>query len=346
MKRLIPILAALALVFSCSKPQTDPEPDPVVTPESPEQEAEGGSEGDGSTSSVPAVEKTGARTIVVWYSYTGNTKGIVSELRSQRKTDALEVQPAVDGLDYAADNYALGSSLIAAIKAKPSDASSYPAIKESEVDLTQYDTVIVATPLWWSQMAAPMQTFLFKHGTEMAGKTVGLIVSSHSSGISGVEGDASRLAPSGNFLPSSLWINNSSLSNKATLIRDWLSSITPVTSSTMKITVGGKTVTATLVDNVATAKLKELLAKGAITYSSSDNGFETYGDIGETLPTSNESITSSAGDILLYASHYICIFWGANTYSYTRIGRIDGMTVDELKTFLKAGSTTSVTLSL
>lgn len=48
-------------------------------------------------------------------------------------------------------------------------------------------------------MATNMQTFLFKHGSDMADKNMGLIVSSHSSGISGVESNAKRLVPEGKF---------------------------------------------------------------------------------------------------------------------------------------------------
>lgn len=114
--------------------------------------------------------------------------------------------------------------------------------------------------------------------------------------------------------------------------------------SSMKISIaaGNKTATATLVKNAATDKLREILSKGPLTYSSSDNGFETYGDIGQTLPTSNENITAAPGDILLYASRYICIFWGPNTYSYTRLGRIEGMSADELKEMFKGDITIEV----
>ena len=118
-------------------------------------------------------------------------------------------------------------------------------------------------------------------------------------------------------------------------------------TSTMKISIaaGGKTVTATLVKNSATDKLREILSKGPLTYTSSDNGFETYGDIGQTLPTSNESITAAPGDILLYASRYICIFWGPNTYSYTRLGRIEDMSADELKAIFKGDVTIEIQLT-
>jgi len=58
-------------------------------------------------------------------------------------------------------------------------------------------------------MAAPLQTFLFQYGNRMGGKSIGLIVSSASSGISSVESDAKRLIPEGNFLTPSLWIRSS-----------------------------------------------------------------------------------------------------------------------------------------
>ena len=73
--------------------------------------------------------------------------------------------------------------------------------------------VMVAAPLWWSNMAAPMQTFLLHNGAKMAGKKIGLIVSSASSGISGVETDAHRLIPDGDFVTPSLWMRSSQPSN-------------------------------------------------------------------------------------------------------------------------------------
>lgn len=60
---------------------------------------------------------------------------------------------------------------------------------------------------------------------EMADKKIGLIVSSASSGISGVEADAKRLIPDGDFMSPSLWIRSSQTSNAATLVSDWLKTI-------------------------------------------------------------------------------------------------------------------------
>lgn len=166
-----------------------------------------------------------AKTLIVYYSYTNNVERIVNELRTQIEADVIEVEPAEKGLDYAANNYAIGSAQIAAIRENPDDAASYPAIDPVNVDLTQYSTIIIGAPLWWSNMAAPMQSFLFQYGKDMAGKNIGLIVSSASSGISGVEGDAKRLIPNGHFLSPSLWIRSSQTSNAKTLLQNWLQAI-------------------------------------------------------------------------------------------------------------------------
>lgn len=166
-----------------------------------------------------------AKTLVVYYSYTNNVHSIVTELTKQIDADAVRIEPAEKGLDYAANNYAIGSALISAIRSNPNDASSYPAIDPVDVNLDEYDCIIIGAPLWWSNMAAPLQTYLFQNGNAMAGKKIGLIVSSASSGISGVESDAKRLIPEGDFLTPSLWIRSSQTSNAASMISEWLKTI-------------------------------------------------------------------------------------------------------------------------
>ena len=168
---------------------------------------------------------TNAKTLVVYYSFTNNVHTIVSDLRTQIDADVIRIEPAEKGIDYAANNYAAGSALISAIRNNPDDAASYPAIDPVKCNLSDYDTVIVAAPLWWSNMAAPLQTFLFQYGKEMAGKKIGLIVSSTSSGISNVVADAKRLIPQGAFLEPNLWIRSAQTSNCHSLIEGWLNDI-------------------------------------------------------------------------------------------------------------------------
>lgn len=162
-----------------------------------------------------------AKTIVVYYSYTNHIHTIVSDLLTQIDAAVVRIEPAVEQ-DYAANNYAIGSAMISAIRNNPDDAASYPAIKPVTVDWTQYDDVIVAVPLWWGNMAAIMQTFLFENGKDMGGKRIGLIVSSASSGIRGVESDAKRLIPDGVHLQPSLWITSSQTSKSHDMVAAWL----------------------------------------------------------------------------------------------------------------------------
>ena len=116
----------------------------------------------------------------------------------------------------------------------------------------------------------------------------------------------------------------------------------------MFITIDGRTETATLVDNSATQALVEKLQEAPVTVTlSSSGGFEIWGALGFSLPTSNEQIKAQPGDVILYSGSNICLFYGTNSWSYTRLGKIDGLTENELRSFLKAGgSNISVTLSL
>ena len=116
----------------------------------------------------------------------------------------------------------------------------------------------------------------------------------------------------------------------------------------MYITIDGRTESATLIDNSATQALVGKLQKTPITVTlSSSGGFEIWGALGFSLPTSNEHIKAQPGDVILYSGSNICIFYGTNSWSYTRLGHIDGLSESELRTFLHAGETDiSVTLSL
>lgn len=299
--------------------------------------------------------ESGSKTLIVYYSFSGDCRSIVASLTANMDAVVLEIQPAEEGLDYAANNYAIGSSLIAAIREKPNDAASYPAIKPVNRNAADYDTIIIVTPLWWSNMAAPMQSYLFQEGSKMAGKTIGLIVSSYSSGISSVVADAKRLIPEGKFLEESLWINNSNRSGKDGLIKNWLSSFSNQSydnQSTMpehiKISVGEKTIPIAIEDNNATMELVKVLRKAPVSYEANDyGGFEKVGNLGFSLPASDTQITTGPGDVILYSGNQIVLFYGTNSWSYTRIGKMEYGTLDELKAFLKAGQgMITVTLSL
>lgn len=302
------------------------------------------------TSSTSQIEKT----LVVYYSYTGQCEEIVNTLTELHPADVLRIQPEEKGLQYDADNYALGTQLLNAIKANPDDASSYPSIDPASVHLDNYRNVIIVTPLWWSQMSAIMQSYLFRNRDEMAGKTVALVVSSYSSGISGVVADAKRLLPDNvTWSGDALWINNDNRQKQETLLTEWLA--TQKFSSTnnsempkLYVTIGGVTHSATMVNNSSTQALAAQLQQGDINYEAHDYGnFEKVGGLGHSFPENNEYIVTEPGDLILYQGSEFCIYYAQNSWDFTRIGKLDGMTQQQVKDFVKAGDgNITVTLSL
>jgi hypothetical protein len=196
-----------------------------------------------------------------------------------------------------------------------------------------------------------MQSYLFREGSKMKDKTIGLIVSSASSGISSVVADAKRLIPEGRFLAKSLWINSSNRGQQDTLIKEWAEASfnnNDTMPDHINITVSGKTLPVAIVDNNATKALVAALREAPISYEASDyGGFEKVGSLGRSLPASDSQISTLAGDVILYSGNQIVLFYGSNTWSYTRIGRMEYGSLDELKAFLKAGQgNITVTLSL
>ena len=116
----------------------------------------------------------------------------------------------------------------------------------------------------------------------------------------------------------------------------------------IQLTVSGKSLPVKIEDNTATKALVAALRESSITYEADDyGGFEKVGALGRSLPTSNTQISTQPGDVILYSGNQIVLFYGTNSWSYTRIGKMEYGTLDELKTFLKAGQgKISVTLSL
>lgn len=95
----------------------------------------------------------------------------------------------------------------------------------------------------------------------------------------------------------------------------------------MVIQVGSSTFTAALEKNAAVNALVEMMKQGPVTIRMSDySGFEKVGSLGTSLPTSNSQTTTHAGDIVLYQGNQIVLFYGSNSWSYTRLGHIDDLT--------------------
>lgn len=92
----------------------------------------------------------------------------------------------------------------------------------------------------------------------------------------------------------------------------------------LKITVGDYELFATFEDNSSAEEFRDLLAQGPITVEMEDyGGFEKVGSLGVTLTRNDTQITTVPGDVILYQGDQITVYYGTNTWSFTRLARIN-----------------------
>ena len=97
-------------------------------------------------------------------------------------------------------------------------------------------------------------------------------------------------------------------------------------------------------NNASVAELKELAADGLTISMSMYGGFEQVGPIGKSITRDDKQTTTSAGDIVLYSGNQLVVFYGSNSWAYTRLGKIN-LNEKELKNLLSNGDVT-ITLSM
>ncbi|MDD3789213.1 MAG: cyclophilin-like fold protein [Petrimonas sp.] len=114
----------------------------------------------------------------------------------------------------------------------------------------------------------------------------------------------------------------------------------------MNIQIGDTVLTATLADNSSVDALLDVLKQSPITIHMKDYGnMEKVGPFGRSFPRNDTQITTQAGDLILYQGNAFVIYYAPNSWNFTRLGKIDTITADELKSILGDGNVT-VTLSL
>ena len=114
----------------------------------------------------------------------------------------------------------------------------------------------------------------------------------------------------------------------------------------MKLWIGETAVAVAWEDNDAVRALRELVAEQPLTIKMSMyGGFEQVGSIGTDLPRNDTQTTTQAGDIVLYAGDQMVVFYGSNSWAYTRLGRVTDKTAGEMAELLSGGDVT-ITVAL
>ncbi|MBQ3357159.1 MAG: hypothetical protein IJG45_08645 [Oscillospiraceae bacterium] len=114
---------------------------------------------------------------------------------------------------------------------------------------------------------------------------------------------------------------------------------------TLQMTINGTAVSVAWEDNDAVRALTELASAGTLTVPMSMyGGFEQVGELGTALPRADVQTATRPGDVVLYSGDRIVVFYGSNSWAYTRLGRITDKTGEELALLLGGGDAV-ITLS-
>lgn len=109
----------------------------------------------------------------------------------------------------------------------------------------------------------------------------------------------------------------------------------------IKIRVNNSILEVKLEDNEATKSLVEKLKDGDIFVNANEyGGFEKIGNLGFSLPRNDTSMTTSAGDIVLYQGNQISLFYKSNSWSYTKLGKVQNLDSIDLRNILGSGDVT------
>lgn len=333
MKKLLLIpfmLLAVLSMAACGGGDDEP-----FTPEQPETPEQPG--GDDNEPDTPTPGGNG-HYLVLYASRTNNTERVARQIQKTLDCDILEVEPQTPYEDDYNAMLERSQEELAAIR-----QGIYPAIKTTLENFDNYDIIFVGYPIWYSSMATPMQAFLHEHAAKLAGKRIALFATSGSSGISTSVSEVRSLCPSATVIDRTLLLTSSTLSQMENRVTEWLDEIgaereepeTPdVSSLNVNITVGDRTITATMEDNAAGRDFLSRLPL-EITLNDYNNTTEKifYPDPALTTEGVTRGCAPTPGDITIYAPWgnvaIFCKSW-SHSRDLIKIGRIDGNGIEVL----------------
>ncbi len=333
MKKLLLIpfmLLAVLSMAACGGGDDEP-----FTPEQPETPEQPG--GDDNEPDTPTPGGNG-HYLVLYASRTNNTERVARQIQTTLDCDILEVEPQTPYEDDYNAMLERSQEELAAIR-----QGIYPAIKTTLENFDNYDIIFVGYPIWYSSMATPMQTFLHEHAAKLTGKRIALFATSGSSGISTSVSEARSLCPDATVIDRTLLLTSSTLSQMENRVTEWLDGIgagreepeTPdVSSLNVNITVGDRTITATMEDNAAGRDFLSRLPL-EITLNDYNNTTEKifYPDPALTTEGVTRGCAPTPGDITIYAPWgnvaIFCKSW-SHSRDLIKIGRIDGNGIEVL----------------
>lgn len=227
MKKVFSILMVLTLLFSLAacgnnganeesssptQQSSDQSSTPTEESNSQSNSSEPAESSEPNTSSTPT--ETGSKSLVVYFSWSGNTENVAKSIQSQTDSDIFEIVPATP---YS-DDY----DTVVDLAQEEQRNNARPAISGNIENIEQYDVVYVGFPNWWGDM--PMILYTFFDTYDLSGKTVALFCTSGGSGLSNTINEVKSLEPNAT-VTAGLHIGSSSASNPDNAVSEWLNDI-------------------------------------------------------------------------------------------------------------------------
>ena len=280
-------------------------------------------------------ENPDAKILVIYFSTDDTVKAAARTIADALDADVFEVVPEIP---YSEADLAYYTNCRA--DKEQADSSARPAISAWPESMEQYSTVFIGYPIWHGQ--APKILYTLIEGINLGGKTVIPFCTSASSGAGSSAKNLQAVSAG-----EAEWLDVTRIDNRSTAedIRAWALSLGLEGEKTMKMMIGTTPVEVKWEDNDSVAALKELAAGGLEIRMSMYGGFEQVGPIGSRLPSSDVQTVTDSGDIVLYSGSQLVVFYGSNSWAYTRLGHITDKTPEEMKTLLGNGDVT-ITLSM
>lgn len=210
MKKLLAFLMALSMVLAlvacgASEPQPAPAPD---------NEPSDSTVTEPSDSTVTEPVEGGAKSLVVYFSWSGNTERVAQSIQRQTGSDMFEIVPKTP---YSTDY----NTVVSDAKVEQQN-NARPEITNTIENIADYDTVYVGFPNWWGDM--PMILYTFFDTYDLSGKTVALFCTSGGSGLSNTVNEVKELEPNAT-VTKGLHIGSSASSDPDSAVKSWLDEI-------------------------------------------------------------------------------------------------------------------------
>ena len=290
--------------------------------------------------SDPTAPDSGKHILVAYFSATGNTRPLAETVARLLDADLYEIVPEEP---YTEEDLAYYTDCRA--DREQNDPDCRPAIRGQVENMAQYDTVVIGHPIWHGQAPRIISTFLESY--DFSGKTLTTFCTSHSSPLGSSAQNLYGLVPD-----SVTWLSSRrfAIGTQEDELAAWLLEIGLLPQEhteelTLKLTVNDTEIDVLWEDNESVAALRDLVKGAPLTIQMSPyGGFEQVGPIGQSIPRNDVQTVTEPGDIVLYSGDQIVVFYGSNSWAYTRLGKMQGLDRAALTELLGNGAVT-LTLS-